>query len=381
LDQEIAAWNREIEKLNDRVKAMPSVQQEAFRLQRDFKLNDELYQQLRNSALQLQLVREGKIGNARLIDPAALPREPVKPKRTFVSLLALLAGLLGGVSVAILRNSFFRGIRSAQEIEAHTGLNVYSTVPLSSTQVSLARDVKEKKPGLHVLAQAAPQDVAVESLRSLRTALQFAMLESRNNRLLITGATPGVGKSIVSANFSAVMASAGKRVLLIDGDLRRGHLHQYFGASRGKGLSDLTAGTVTRADATRKDVLPNLDFISTGTLPPNPAELLTSSSLSKLLDALSPEYDVVIIDTAPVLAAADTLSVAMHVGTVLLVARSGETQIGELHESARRLAHAGRNATGAILNAIDLTRRHYGAYGYKYGGYKYRNYSYENRAG
>jgi tyrosine-protein kinase Etk/Wzc len=379
LDDQIAAWNREIASLNERVKALPSVQQDALRLERDVKVNNELYQQLRNNALQLQLVREGKIGNVRLIDAADIPKQPIKPKRALVLALALLIGLLAGIGAAIARNAFFRGIRNAQEIEAHTGLNVYSTVPLSAAQIDLANKVKEKQPGVHILAQSAPQDVAVESLRSLRTALQFAMLETSSNRVLITGATPGIGKSFVSANFSAVLASAGKRVLLIDADLRKGHLNQYFGTGRRGGLSELIVGSLKPAEAIRRAVLPNLDFISTGTLPPNPAELMTSGAFANLLETLSDDYDLVVIDTAPVLAAADTLSVAMHVGMLLLVARAEQTQMGELHESARRLAHAGRSANGVIFNGVDLTRRHYGTYGYKYGGYKYQNYSYGTR--
>ncbi len=381
LDEQIGAWNREISSLNARVKDLPTLQQDTLRLERDVKVNNELYQQLRNNALQLQLVREGKIGNVRLIDPAARPEEAVKPKRGLAIAMALVLGLLGGVMLALARNAFFRGIRNSQEIEAHTGLNVYSTIPLSDAQLAMARKVAEKQPGVHILAQTSTHDVAVESLRSLRTALQFAMLEATNNRVLITGATPGVGKSFVSANFAAVLASAGKRVLLIDADLRKGHLNQYFGVSRAKGLSELIAGSLRPAEAIRTQMLPNLDVITTGVLPPNPGELMVSGAFANLLDQFSARYDLVIIDSAPVLAAADTLSVATHVGTLLLVARAGQTQIGELHESARRLAHAGKSATGVLFNAIDLTRRHYGNYGYKYGGYRYQQYSYQAQTG
>jgi tyrosine-protein kinase Etk/Wzc len=381
LDDQIRAWNSEIANLNARVKRLPSVQQDAVRLERDVKVNNELYQQLRNNALQLQLIREGKIGNVRLIDPATRPEDAVKPKRGLTVLLALVLGLVGGVLIAVARNSFFRGIRNPQEIEAHTGLNVYSSIPLSDTQLVMARKVAEKQPGVHVLSHSAPQDVAVESLRSLRTALQFAMLEATNNRVLITGATPGVGKSFVSANFAAVLASAGKKVLLIDADLRKGHLNQYFGVGRAGGLSELIAGTLSASNAIRREMLPNLDIITTGLLPPNPAELVISGAFANVLESLSANYDLVIIDTAPVLAAADTLSVAGHAGTLLLVARAGQTQLGELHESARRLAHAGKSATGVLFNAIDLSRRHYGSYGYKYGGYKYRQYSYQPEKG
>jgi tyrosine-protein kinase Etk/Wzc len=371
LDEQIAAWSREISNLNGRIKALPTVQQDAVRLERDVKVNNELYQQLRNNSLQMQLIREGKIGNVRLIDPAVAPAEPVKPKKFLGVGLAALIGLVGGIVLALARASFFRGVRSPQEVEAETGLSVYSTVPLSDAQQQMARRVAEKTAGIHVLAQTAPQDIAIEALRSLRTALQFAMLESSNNRVLITGGTPGVGKSFVSVNFSAVCASAGKRVLLIDADLRKGHLNQYFGVSRERGLSELVTGQLSHQDATRSQILPGLDFMPTGILPPNPAELVGSATFAALLDKLSSTYDLVVIDSAPVLVAADTLSIATQVGTLLLVARAEQTTIGDLHESARRLAHSGKAANGVLFNALDLSRRHFGKYGYKYGGYSY----------
>jgi tyrosine-protein kinase Etk/Wzc len=146
---------------------------------------------------------------------------------------------------------------------------------------------------------------------------------------------------------------------------------------RPRGLSEVVAGTLSLADVLRRNLLPNLDVITTGVLPPNPAELMMSGALATLLQQLSRDYDYVIIDTPPVLVAADTPAIAAQAGTLLLVARAGETQMGELHESAKRLAHAGKAATGVLLNALDLSRRHYGSYAYKYGGYRYRQYTYK----
>jgi tyrosine-protein kinase Etk/Wzc len=376
LDNQIRAWSEELTRLNSRVRNMPTVQQDALRLERDVKVSNELYQSLRNSALQLQLVREGKIGNVRVIDNAAMPEQPVGPHRLAVVSVAVLLGLIGGVLVALARNAFFRGIKNAHEIEAETNLNVYSTIPLSGAQEDLARKAMSKQAGMHLLSVVQPDDPAVESLRSLRTALQFAMLDSSSNRILITGATPSVGKSFVSSNFAAVLASTGKRVLLIDADLRKGHLNHYFGVPRPRGLSEVVAGVLQPTEVIRRNLLPNLDLMTTGVLPPNPAELMMSGALAALLQQLSAQYDFVIIDTPPVLVAADTPAIAAQAGTLLLVARAGETQIGELHESAKRLAHAGKAVSGVLLNALDLTRRHYGSYAYKYGGYRYRTYSY-----
>ncbi|MEJ1165868.1 polysaccharide biosynthesis tyrosine autokinase [Variovorax sp. CCNWLW186] len=378
LDTQISAWKGEIASVDSRIRKMPLLQQNTVQMQRDIKVNTDLYVSLLNSSLQMRLAKEGKVGNVRLLDDAIIPEEPVWPKRPLILALALLLGLMAGVAAAIARNSFFGGIRNPSEIEMHTGLSVYSSIPLSGAQRMIDRSIENKAPGLHILALQHSEDPAVESLRSLRTALQFAMLEAPNNRLLISGATPGVGKTFVSVNFAAITAASGKKVLLIDADLRKGRVNQFFSMSRSSGLSELIAGTLSLEKAVRPSVLPNLDVITTGVLPPNPAELLLSDSFSQLLEKLSPSYDLVIIDTAPVLVAADTASVAPLAGSLLLVARAEKTQLGELNESVRRLAHAGCTANGVILNAMDLSRRHAGSSSYKYGGYRYIHYKYKN---
>ncbi|MEJ1167460.1 polysaccharide biosynthesis tyrosine autokinase [Variovorax sp. CCNWLW235] len=378
LDTQISAWKGEIASVDSRIRKMPLLQQNTVQMQRDIKVNTDLYVSLLNSSLQMRLAKEGKVGNVRLLDDAIIPEEPVWPKRPLILALALLLGLMAGVAAAIARNSFFGGIRNPSEIEMHTGLSVYSSIPLSGAQRMIDRSIENRAPGLHILALQHSEDPAVESLRSLRTALQFAMLEAPNNRLLISGATPGVGKTFVSVNFAAITAASGKKVLLVDADLRKGRVNQFFSMSRSSGLSELIAGTLSLEKAIRPSVLPNLDVITTGVLPPNPAELLLSDSFSQLLEKLSPSYDLVIIDTAPVLVAADTASVAPLAGSLLLVARAEKTQLGELNESVRRLAHAGCTANGVILNAMDLSRRHAGSSSYKYGGYRYIHYKYKN---
>jgi len=377
LDTQVAAWKGAIATIDARIRKMPELQQNTVRMQRDIKVNTDLYVSLLNSSLQMRLAKEGKVGNVRLLDEAIVPEEPVWPKRPLVIVLAAILGLAAGIAAAVARSSFFGGIRNPGEIETHTGLNVYSSIPLSAIQRTIDRNIENKAAGLHVLASLHSEDPAVESLRSLRTALQFAMLEATNNRLLISGATPGVGKTFISVNFAAITAATGKRVLLIDADLRKGRVNQFFSIPRSSGLSELIAGTLSFEQAIRPSVLPHLDVITTGVLPPNPAELLTSDSFAHVLEKLSPKYDLVIVDTAPVLVAADTASVAPLASTLLLVARAEKTQLGELNESVRRLAHAGRSVNGVILNAIDLTRRHAGSGGYKYGAYRYLQYTYK----
>lgn len=374
IDQQIAAVNREIGGLTSKVTTLPNLEQDIVRLTRDVRVNSELYATLLNNLQQLRLVKEGKVGNVRVVDSPVVPEEAVKPKRKQIVAIAGILGLLLGIALAFLRNSLRPGIKDPGEIEAITGLNVFATVPLSPAQKKHGQAIKQHTKGKHLLAISQPDDPSVESLRSLRTALQFAMLDAPNNIVLITGPTPNIGKSFTSANFAAVLGAGGKRVLLVDADMRKGHLHQYFGLERELGFSGLITGSQRLDEVLQKNVSINVDLIPTGRLPPNPGELLLSPTTSQLLKALSAQYDLVLIDTPPVLAVSDTQVLAPNAGTVFLVARAEVSTVGEIQESARRLAQSGVQARGVIFNGLDVTRKRYG-YG-KYSRYNYTNYEY-----
>jgi tyrosine-protein kinase Etk/Wzc len=376
LDAQISQVNAQINKMEGQAKSFPNVEQDLLRLTRDVKVNNELYTSLLNSFQQLRLVKEGKVGNVRVVDSAAIPERPVKPQRQLILALAGVLGLLAGLGLAFLRNSLRPGIKHADEIEQHVGLHVFATIPHSNDQAELTAHSKTKKSGMHLLANTQPNDPCIESLRSLRTALQFAMLDAPNNVVLMTGPTPGIGKSFASANFAAVLAAGGKRVLLLDADMRKGHIHESFGMERGHGLSELIAGTKTLAEVVHKDVSPQLDFVSTGPMPPNPAELLMSPATANLLENLADQYDILLIDTPPVLAVSDTQVLAPLAGTVFMLARAEVSTLAELQEASKRLSRSGVSVRGVIFNDLDLSKRRYG-YGYGYGyGYKYSRYRY-----
>ena len=199
----------------------------------------------------------------------------------------------------------------------------------------------------------------------------------------MTGPTPGIGKSFTSVNFAAVLGAGGKRVLLIDADMRKGHIHESFGMERGHGLSELISGTQTLEQVIHKQVSPGLDFISTGPMPPNPAELLMSPNTVQLLQTLGNSYDIVVIDTPPVLAVSDTQVIAPLAGTVFMIARADISTLAELQESAKRLARSGVTVRGVIFNDLNLSKRRYGysyGYGYKYSRYRYAQYEYGQQA-
>jgi tyrosine-protein kinase Etk/Wzc len=292
-----------------------------------------------------------------------------------VILLAVFVGLFLGVISAFIKKSLFGGIDDAHEIEQVLGLTVYANIPHSKQQDALYQRIIAKSTQVSVLAKTDPTDTAVESLRSFRTSLQFSMLDAKNNIILITGATPGLGKSFVSANLAAVLAVAGKKVLLVDADMRKGHLHQYFGFGRENGLSDLVVGACCLEQAVHKGVVENVDFISTGSMPPNPSELLLHENTVRLLQSLSASYDYVLIDTPPVLAVSDTLIIGPHAGAIFMVARAGQSTIGDIKESIKRFSNSGIPVKGIIFNGIKHRPGGYG-YGYKYGKYRYTQYKY-----
>ncbi len=377
LDTQIAALVSGIGDVQSRIRGLPAVQQEAVRMERDVNVNTALYQSLMNNALQLRLVKAGKLGNARLLDDAEVAEIPVRPQTSTVAIIALIVGLGSGLLAAFVRNSFVeQRISDSQDLEADLGLPVLSTIPLSEAQHAIGQPRATSATGVRLLAIEQPHDPAIESLRSLRTATQFAMLDAPNNRVMITSATPEVGKTFVTLNFATLLAAAGRRVLLIDADLRRGHIHQSLALPRHGGLSEVIAGSLTAQQAVHKQVVPNLDLLTTGRLPSNPSELLLSKSFADMLDKFSQLYDLVIIDSPPVLVAADTAAMAGQAGTVLLVARANKSTLGDLRESKRRLSLGGNAATGILLNGLDGKRRGLGAY--KYGRYRFRNYTYQN---
>lgn len=374
LDQQIAALKKEIGELDTQIKTLPDMEQQLLNLMRDVKVNGELYVNLLNSAQQLRLVKEGKVGNVRVVDVAVTPESPIGPNRLLILVASLLLGLAAGIGVALARNMLRPGIKDPSDIESALGLHVFATIPHSASQSQLHERISDRVAGRHVLAQTAPRDPAIESLRSLRTALQFGLLDARNNIVLLTGPTPGIGKSFTSVNFAAVLGAANKRILLIDADLRKGYVNQYFGLPRPRGLSELIAGIASREELVHRDVLPNVDLLTTGVLPPNPAELLLSPATAQVLKELSSHYDIVLLDTTPILAVSDAMALAPHAGTVFLLARAGVSTLGELEESTKRLNQAGAHVKGVIFNDLVATNRRYGS---KYGNYRYTNYEYE----
>jgi tyrosine-protein kinase Etk/Wzc len=370
IDQQMHSLEREIAGIESKIKKLPDFEQNVLRLNREVKINTELYTALLSSAQQMRLAAESKVGRGRLLDSAVVPIKPVKPRRSMVVALSAAAGIILGVMAAFARKILYGRIDAPREVEHLLGLPVTATIPHNASQEKRFARFKSEKKIPTMLPLDVLSDGTVDSLRRFRSSLQFSMLDAKNNIVMIAGPTPGVGKSFVSANFAAVLASIGKKVLLIDSDLRSGHLHRYFGLARNSGLADVITGKVLYGKAIQKDVAENVDFLSTGELPRKPGELLSDANFGKLLELLSTRYDFILIDTAPLLLVSDALAVASHAGAIFNVVRGGQTTAGEVEEVVRRLNLAGHKVTGVIFNDSKQRATRYG-YSAQYGQYGY----------
>ncbi|GLQ97900.1 tyrosine-protein kinase involved in EPS biosynthesis [Dyella mobilis] len=370
VDAQIALLDRQMRGIEQRIKRLPATEQDVVRLTREVRVNNDLYVAMLNSMQQLRLLRAGKVGNVRIIDDAELPEQPVTPRRALIMIGALALGLLAGIVIALLRSLWRGSVTEPHEIEQLLDVPVQATIPLSKRQLRndrrglrrLRMPLRDGRP----VAISQPQEPAVEGLRGLSVAVQLLGLDARKAVVLITSATQGVGKSFVASNLAVLLAKAGKQVLLIDGDLRKGTLHHTFQLAETKGLSSILRREATLAEAVQKTVLPGLSLLASGSKTSDPTELLQSPMLETCLAEAATSYDVVLVDTAPLLPVADTLWLALHASTVYVVARYGITSEGELIETRARLTRADIEFEGIVLNGVQtsLQGARYGQYGY-----------------
>ncbi|HCW5591437.1 polysaccharide biosynthesis tyrosine autokinase [Acinetobacter baumannii] len=369
INGQLAAINKQIGELNSTLKQLPDVQRQYLQLYREVEVKTQLYTALLNSYQQLRIAKAGEIGNVRIVDTAIEPVQPIKPKKLLVLILSVFVGGFIGTLIALLRNMLRTGIKDSGQIENELDLPVYATVPRSPIQESRIKILKKKK-SIPILAVKNSDDIAIESLRSIRTAIHFALANAKNNIIMIAGPSPEVDKSFISTNLATIFAQGDKRVLLIDADMRRGYMHKYFDVDVKPGLSELLSGQADLQKVLHKTQVTNLDVITRGKSPTNPSEILSSNQFKELLEQLQSQYDHIIIDTPPVLAVTDGIIISQYTGVNLIVARYAKSQMKELELTVNRFEQAGVKVNGFILNDIQRASAGYG-YGYNY-AYAYK---------
>ena len=346
---------KEKARLNKDISQLPATQQEVIRLSRDVDVQQQVYVQMLNRQQELNVMKASATGYVRIIDRAMTRLSPVRPLKLLVILAGTLLGLMVSVGLSLVRKSVFRHIDSPDALE-NAGINVLASIPFSQFQGGRVRKIRAGHvlPEGGVLAVAHPTDLAVEAIRSLRTGLHFTMMQARNNILMISGVSPGIGKSFVSANLAAIMAQGGRRTLIIDADMRKGYLHSALLAGKHQaGLSEVLAGRKTAVECiTPVPEINGLDVLPRGEAPSDPTALLVKPQLEAMLAWASTHYEVVIVDTPPVLAVTDAAILGRFCGTSMLVVRFEENSVRQAEISIRRFRQSGVEISGAILNAV-----------------------------
>lgn len=404
IDQQLAVLEGNKQRLDARFNSMPTAERQSVELTRNAKVAEQIYVAMINKAHELAVRRAGDFGNVHIIDDALRPSKPVRPRRLLIMAVGIVLGLILGVLYVLLRRQCSSRVEDPLLVEHRFRMPVFGSVRFCDEQARLLRDSGlrlamgpvrqgDHEPRLnHAMALPAPErtetprtdldaasvpdvfsprwliaidrpyDLSIEALRSVRAALWHSMRKASNNVLVVTGPTPATGKSFIASNLAVLEAEAGRRVLLIDADMRRGRLGAHFGRPGAEGLSELLAGRCEVSQAVQPTGIGGLSFIASGRTPGNPSELLSMRRMEALLEMFGSQFDDVIIDTPPVLAVADASIAARYAGSTLLVLRPNFQTTRDIEDSVLQLERAGAHVLGTLFNAVPVrrsARRHY----------------------
>ena len=391
INEQLAVLNARKNEIDDTIAGLPEIQREFLQLSADTTINREIYLTLLKNYEQLKIVKAGQIGFARIIDLPISTYKAIAPKKLQIMILAMLLGAMLGTMLVLLKNMLRNVVKDPERIESKTGVPVVATVPRSPL---LTRLCKNKKAPNRLLAYVDNNSLSYEAIKSLRTNLMFGMpVEGRAGQrakvILITGESPGVGKSFISANLTEVFAQLDKKVLIIDADMRLGELHRVFSMSQDNGLADYLSQDKThlsKSNAQTTEVITsqessnlasfiyptgidNIDFMPRGQHPRNPASLLANGSFNHLMAELNLHYDYIVIDSPPVLAASDAMILAQHADKVLMVTRYDDSIEGQLVYAVNQMNKANIKVDGIILNDVQqgIMSKYSYHYSYAYG--------------
>lgn len=362
--QYISAKNQEAElerQLEERKAALIDEQKRSIKydmLQREVATSRALYEQMLQRSKEMSVVGALGSNNISVVDPAEMPMSPYSPRPILNLVIAGFSGLLFGIAAALTLEHLDNTIKSPEDVEANFKMPVLGLLPLLDDEASVEEALKDQRSDLS------------EALRSLKTALQFATLSGLPKSLAITSAGPGEGKSTISLALARTCARHGIRVLLIDADLRRPALHRKASLSGSVGLSNFLAATVQASDVVQRMDLDHLFFMSSGPLPPNPADLFSGPKFSSLLAMADEFFDLIIIDAPPVLGLADAPLIANAASETVFVISAGYNKRQYIEVALKRLRMARAHVLGVVLNRFRVEQAGYG-YGGGYGRHSY----------
>lgn len=305
------------------------------------------------------------VKNVNVLDPALQPTTPYNVNVIHQELLALVAGIILASAIIFLKFYFDRSVKTAEQIEQYIKLPLVGKIrkyeivkPKLDPKTTSKRDLAKVKT-TELIIKSNPKSRVSEDFRTLRANLHFSLDGKKAKTVLITSTSPSEGKSFISANLATTFAQAGKKILLIDADMRYGRQHEIFNVANEKGLSNLLAdhASAKHLDYTQSTKTPNLSIITRGIVPPNPSELLDSNDVDTLLAKVRSKYDYILLDGTPVDELSDSLIVAKKAERVILVCGSGDISIEDLTETKKSLENIGTRIAGIILNKVPEKRR------------------------
>ncbi len=366
------AIQSELDKVKDQAKLLTLKQVEYNRLLREKESNQGLFQQVLVRLKEIDLSSMLEVNNIRMLDEAKVPIKPIRPRVKLNLALGFMLALIFSVGLAVLLEILDKTLKNAADIGRYLKVPLLGVVP----QVKVDQQLLEQNIPNVVdrYAFLRPKSSLAECCRSIRTNINFVSPGKPLRRILVTSASPREGKTTIVSNIGITMANLGRKVLILDTDMRRPRLHKAFNMKNEYGLSNIIMGTMNEAEAVRKTEIENLTILTCGPIPPNPAELVGSERFKTIIDNLSAMYDMVILDSPPVIAVADSLILSNLVDGVVMIVKSGKTLRDVAIQAKRSLTDVKANLLGAIINDLDLDSKEYGSHYYYY----YHRYGYYN---
>ncbi|MBA3341802.1 MAG: polysaccharide biosynthesis tyrosine autokinase [Gemmatimonadaceae bacterium] len=394
VDSKLASLNSGVQSFGKRIETIPAKEIAFARLSRDQKLLEDISTLLQTRLKEAEIKEAIQPGDVRGIDRALVPDRPTSPKPARNILFGIFGGLFLGIVAAVAREMLDTKVRTKEDVQSVTGgMPILGAIPRIPDNGNARPSRKRARrgptevvaamglPGNRLITQMSSRDVFAESYRALRTNITFTAADHPNQVLVITSALVGDGKSTSASNLAVTLAQQGVRTLLVDADLRKGVLHSTFALPREPGLTQLLIGECSIEAALQKvslgDEGQSLHVLTSGRLPPNPAELLGSERMRKLLEELRQQFDMIVFDTPPLTLVTDAAVLGTLSDSTVLVARAGVTDKRALHHAAEQLYHLRVQVSGTIVNDFNPKEAGYGyEYGYGYSPGYGRGYAY-----
>jgi tyrosine-protein kinase Etk/Wzc len=356
VNAQLANVRRALARVRSSVDELPGAQRTRLRLQREVDIQAQQYSAVLSQVQQLRIADASWLASARQADRATPPIEPIRPKTSAVASIGAALAALSALIAALIARSLRTTVVDTHELEQRLGPPTIATVPLSANQALLMdgrlREAVETDIGTHrLLARAAPQDPAIEGLRTLHLSLTMRARTLASKVILVTSPTYGAGNGFIASNLAALMAETGKRILLVETDLRSPSMHRYVDLDlRAPGLTDVLYGMKTLDEVIVPHATANLDALMQGSLTDNPGALLMTEGLGDILRDLRQRYDHIVLHAAPLLGTGDALAVGRLADCALLVVRAERSLVNEVQEAVQRLERGGIRLEGLIFN-------------------------------